>query len=179
MTSLRRLRLVSTIAVEGALPLRWTLDAPARGVVILDVEVGDATSDVPLHWRAGDWTKPPLDLRLNTAGFVQGIQLVFQDEVVEAGEAILPPSELSMGLPAFDVSDWPDDRYVDVLLPLRTFKFRSGELYTAIGGDPPSKSLSVVSSLRFDFDSTNQLVGIALGPLSPVDWEQVAMAARR
>lgn len=59
----------------------WTLDQPTREVVVLDVEVGKV-SPAPLHWRAGDWTKLPLDLRLSERGYLEGIQFVFQDESV-------------------------------------------------------------------------------------------------
>lgn len=46
--------------------------------------VGQDASDAPLHWRAGDWSKPPLDVRLSDVGAVESIQFVFQDESVNA-----------------------------------------------------------------------------------------------
>jgi hypothetical protein len=62
--------------------IQWSLDCPTRGVVILDVTVGDGASAAPLRWRVGDWAKPPLDVRLGDAGAIESIQFVFQDEPV-------------------------------------------------------------------------------------------------
>lgn len=166
------LRLQSLVEPDDAAAIRWTLDCPARRVVILDVEVGQETSGAPLHWRAGDWTKPPLDLRLSASGSVESIQFVFQDEAVEPGESVLP-SRSEIGSPIFDVAKWPEGRYVDARLLVKTFRLPSGELYAAIGEGRPERSVSVTRGLRFGFDSSDQLVGVALGPLTDDEWRMV------
>ncbi|HEV2376997.1 MAG TPA: hypothetical protein VGS19_33145 [Streptosporangiaceae bacterium] len=168
--------LVSLQESSEALPIRWTLDCPTRGVVVLDVAVGKATSSAPLHWRAGDWTKPPLDLQLNNAGAVESIQFVFQDESVDAGESLLP-SDSVIGLPVFDVQRWSPDRYMDARVAVETMRLQSGELYPAIGVDSPKRAISVTWGLRFGVDSSSQLVAIAIGPLTPDEWQLIEAAA--
>jgi len=154
----------------------WTLDCPTRGVVIVDVGVGSNASAAPLHWRAGDWTKPPLDLRLSEQGLIESIQFVFQDESVEVQEIPLP-SASEFGLPTFDVSDWPDDRYLDARVVVKTMRLVSGELYAAIGNAEVDRAVSAAHGLRLEFDSAGQLVGIAVGPLSDDEWQLVDAAA--
>jgi hypothetical protein len=170
------LLLKSLVEPAEASPIRWTLDCPTRGVVILDVAVGQSASDAPLHWRAGDWTKPPLDVRLSDVGAVESIQFVFQDESVEAGN-VVPPPEAEIGLPTFDVREWPEDRYSDARVAVKTLRLPSGELYAAIGDRQAERAVSVTWGLRFDFDSADQLVGIALGPLTGDEWQLVDASA--
>lgn len=170
------LLLKSLVEHDVSPSIHWTLDCPTRGVVILDVMVGQDASDAPLHWRAGDWTKPPLDLRLSDAGSVENIQFVFQDKSVGSGQVALP-SKSEIGLPTFDVRAWPEGRYVDARIAVRTSRLPSGELYAAIGEGQPERSLSVTSGPRFGFDSSDHLVGIALGPLTAGEWQVVEASA--
>ena len=121
---------------KEAPPIKWTIDCPTRGVVFLDVAVVQDASTVPLHWRAGNWTKPPLDLRLNEMGGLESIQFAFQDESVDSGQSSLPDVS-EVGLPTFDVHGWPADRYIDVRILVETVRLPSGELYTAIGDAQP------------------------------------------
>lgn len=160
---------------EEALPVKWDLDCPTRGVVILDVALGGSPSNTPFHWRAGDWTKPPLDVRLSEEGLVQSIQFVFQDEAVETNEVVLP-TDVKTGVPKFDVEAWSSDHYSDARLNVKTVRLPSGELYAKIGDAQPSFSISVTWGLRFDFDA-DQMVGIALGPLSADEWEVIEASA--
>jgi len=170
------LLLKSLVEPAEAPAIHWTLNCPTRGVVILDVAVGQDASDAPLHWRAGDWSKPPLDVRLSDVGAVESIQFVFQDESVNAGEVVMP-AEVEVGLPTFDVGEWPADRYSDARVDVRTLRLPSGELYAAIGDGQPERSVSVTWGLRFGFDSSDQLVGIALGPLTADEWQLVEASA--
>ena len=170
------LRLKRTTESEGALPIKWQLDCPTRGVVLLDVAVGETATSAPLHWRAGDWSRPPLDVRLSDHGEVESIQFVFQDESVDVGE-VTPPPDMATGLPEFDVTAWPSDRYSDVRVPVTTRRLPSGQLYAAIGESQPARSVSVTWGLRFDFDAADQLVGIALGPLTADEWQVIEASA--
>jgi hypothetical protein len=168
-----QLRLSHLVEPEAVLPITWGLDCPTRGVVILDAAIGPPPPGAPpLHWRAGDWTKPPLDIRLSDEGSVQSIQFVFQDEAVHVDDVVLP-SNVESGVPAFDVDAWPSDRYCDARVSVRTLRLASGELYTTIGDAHPSRSVSVAWGLRFDFDVSDQLVGIALGPLTSAEWHLI------
>jgi hypothetical protein len=164
------------IEPDGALPIKWQLDCPTRGVVILDVAVGEVATSTPLHWRAGDWSKPPLDVRLSDDGEVESIQFVFQDESVDVGD-VVPPTDTATGLPVFDVGAWPSDRYYDVRVPVTTLRLPSGHLYAVIGDSQPSRSVSVTWGLRFDIDPADQLVGIALGPLTADEWQLIEASA--
>lgn len=168
--------LESLVGSSEALAMGWTLDCPTRGVVILDVTIGKDTAPAPLHWRAGDWTKPPLDLRLNEVGAVQSIQFVFQDESVNVGESLLP-ADSEVGLPIFDVREWPPNRYLDASVAVKMLHLPSGELYAAIGAGSPERAISVTWGLRFGVDSSEQLVTIALGPLTADEWQLIAAAA--
>jgi hypothetical protein len=170
------LRLKRLVKPEEALPVKWELDCPTRGVVTLDVAVGEFASSAPLHWRAGDWTKPPLDIRLSDKGSVESIQFVFQDESVDVDD-IVPPSDIEIGLPTFELDAWPSDRYSDAQLPVTTARLPSGELYATIGDAHPSRSVSASWGLRFDFDTSDQLVGIALGPLTADEWQLIEASA--
>lgn len=171
-----RLSLKRPVGPVRALPVTWHVDCPAPGVVIVDVALGDGGVDVPLHWRSGDWSKPPLDVRLSTEGEVQGIQLVFQDEVIEEGEAV-PPSDIVVGVPTFDVAAWPADRYHDVRVPVSVRRLPSGHLYAVIGDSSPSSSVTVAPALRFDLDDVDHLAGIAVGPLTDDDWHVIEASA--
>jgi hypothetical protein len=170
------LMLRSLAEPKEAPTIQWVLDCPARGVVILDVTIAQDVSTAPLHWRAGDWTKPPLDLRLSQMGALESIQFIFQDEAVDAGQGSLP-AESEIGLPTFDVREWSGDRYMDVRTAVTTLRLASGELYTAIGEEAPERSVSVTWGLRLGFGSSDQLVAIALGPLTADEWKMVGASA--
>lgn len=173
--SATRLLLKQLAETREALPVKWDLDCPARGVVILDITVGGSVSSAPLHWRAGDWTKPPLDIRLSGEGAIESIQFVFQDEVIEEND-VIPPTNVETGVPRFDVDAWPSNRYSDARVSVKTMRLPSGELYAKIGDANPSRSVSATWGLRFDFD-TDQLAGIVLGPLTSDEWQVIEASA--
>ncbi len=170
------LLLKSLVEPAEAPAIRWTLDCPTRGVVILDVAVGQGASEAPLHWRAGDWSKPPLDVRLSDIGAVESIQFVFQDESVDVGEVVMP-AEAEVGLPTFDVGEWPAGRYSDARVDVRMLRLPSGELYAAIGDGQPKRAVSATWGLRFGLDASDQMGGIALGPLTADEWQLVEASA--
>ncbi len=107
---------------------------------------------------------------------MESIQFVFQDESVEVGDIASPP-DIETCLPTFDLDGWPSGRYSDAHLSVMTAKLPSGELYATIGDAHPSRSVSVGRGLRFDFDTYDQLVGIALGPLTADEWRLVKASA--
>lgn len=153
----------------------WVLDCPAHGVAILDVEVGPQ-SPTPLHWRGGDWAKPPLDVRLNGEGGLESIQFVFHDESVEPGEAPLTLTSAS-ARPVFDVAAWPQDRYRDARLRVAVKRLPSDLLYAWIGDSQPREAISLAGGLQLQFDTGRALVGIAVGPLSAMEWQLIGSAA--
>lgn len=167
--------LASTLGTDISEHVNWTLDCPAPGVVIIDVAVGDAASAVPFHWRAGDWTKPPLDFRLSERGALESIQIVFQDEEVSEGEGVAPPAT-ARGCPVFDVGDWPAGRYLDVRTSVRVLRLPSGELRAVIGDREPEQSIAVAEGLRLEVDPARHLVGVVFGPLSVGEWHKLELA---
>lgn len=176
--SARPLVLQSLLGPSASTSVRWTMDCPAQGVVILDVAVGGAASPAPLHWRAGDWRKPPLDVRLSDHGLLESVQFVFQDESVDIGK-VVTPSETMRGLPVFDVMGWPEGRYSDARMEVETVRLTTGELYVATGRGRPERSVLVGDGLRLVVDSTGRLVGIALGPLAADEWQMLEASAPR
>jgi hypothetical protein len=89
------------------------IDSPCRGVVLLDYAL--AAGGVALHWRAGDWSKPPLDVSVDPAtGRLVALQYVLQDERLPVLGPISQSADRREGVPIFDLSAWaPDERYVD------------------------------------------------------------------
>ena len=176
--SAQHLILGSSLGLDASPSVAWTIDCPTRGVVIVDVAVGGVVSRMPLHWRAGDWSKPPLDVRLSPRGMLENIQIVLQDESVDMGEAAVP-SEGMRGLPVFDVQGWPAGRYSDTRIEVEILRLARGELYAAIGDGRPEKSVLVGEGLSLVVDSAGRLVGILLGPLTAAEWQMVENSAPR
>lgn len=113
------LRLKRITESEGRCRSSGSWTAPHAGSSFLDVAVGETAPGAPFHWRAGDWRKPPVDVRLSHEGAVESIQFVLQDESVDVDD-VIPPPDIATGLPKFDVAAWPSDRYSDVRVPITT-----------------------------------------------------------
>lgn len=170
------LRLASTLGIDTSEHVSWTIDCPAPGTLIIDVAVGHAASAVPLHWRAGDWTKPPLDFRLSERGALESVQVVLQDEEVSEDEGAALPATVR-GCPVFHVGDWPEGRYMDVRTSVKILRLPSGELHAVIGDRMPEQSIVVAEGLRLEVDTARRLVGAVIGPLSVSEWRKVQLAS--
>jgi hypothetical protein len=165
-----RIPVLESILSDGTPRTSWTLDCPAIGAVVLNVRVGYRTaSNAPLHWRAGDWSKPPLDMRMSSIGDIEGVQFVFQDESIFSNTDPFPATA-EVGVPVFDVHAWPDDRYLDTLVNVHTFRVPTGELCATIGEVPPKRVISSARGLRIAFAATGELAGFEVGPFSRDDW---------
>lgn len=172
-----RLELLSVDPTAGTLPIHWALDCPTRGVVIINVTVGIPSSLAPLRWRAGDWRKPPLDIALSSQGCIESVQLVFQDEAVEEAD-LATPDGVESGCPRFHLNGWPEGRYLDERVDIRTSRLRSGELHAAVDTDELAmRYVKLSDGLRLGFDSKGQLVNLAIGPLTTDEWRIVDAAA--
>jgi hypothetical protein len=154
-----------------------SVEAPAAGVAIVDATISCRSSSVPIHWRAGDWTKPPLDISLSHEGRIEGIQIVFQDEKVPIGGRESATKEES-GIPSFDVGAWSADRYLDVHTSVRSVRLPSGELLVSIGDDKPLRTPRLGGSLRVGLDASDRLVEVILGPLDAQQWEMIDAAGQ-
>jgi hypothetical protein len=165
------LRLVRTD--PGSHHAIWSIESPTPGVVLINLAIDGMSEPVPLHWRAGTWTKPPLDVELDARGRLVGLQFVLQDERVPVGEGSVLP-ERDTALPIFDVTAWPHDRYLDEKIPVVANRLRGGELALLIGDRLPlTKAIQIGSSLTLAFANSGRLAEIRLGPLSGDDWEAI------
>ena len=166
----RQLRLarIETVSCDAI----WRIESPTPGVVLIDVHVVGIEEAVPLHWRTGTWSKPPLDVSLDREGRLVGFQFVLQDERVREGIPLDFPVP-KLGLPVFDVEDWPSDRYADVKSALEAFRLEGSELELRLGDESVRQACQVGSSLFMTFGDHDRLSAIRLGPLSVEDWEAI------
>jgi hypothetical protein len=152
----------------------WSIETPTPGVVFIDVALDGDAPPAPLHWRASTGAKPPLDLSLDGGGRLVGFQFVLQDERVPSGEwSVLPDPE--NGVPLFDVSEWPSDRYRDEIVPVSASRLSGGELTLRLGeARAPTHACQVGAGLVMAFNEDNSLAEIRLGPLDDEDWDAIA-----
>jgi len=151
----------------------WTIECPVPGVVIINVTVGRSLTPVPLHWRAGTWEKPPLDVFLNEEGQLVGMQFVIQDEHLELGFGEMPV-KAKTGAPRFDVSFWPTDRYKDETISVSAKRVPGGELVLHIGDkEPIRQSYETSPGFVLSFGRSDQLMRIQIGPLTSDDWADI------
>lgn len=155
--------------------ISWSIDAPTPGVVIVDVAIGPGRVPVPLHWRAGSWTKPPLDVTLDNEGRLTAIQFVLQDEQVEFGGVLHNQCGApKIGIPRFEVSSWPEDRYWDERLPVVAHRTGVGELLLHIGERRQlCQQCAPGPGLLLGFDQDVSLATVKIGPMAIDDWASI------
>lgn len=165
----RMLKLVDETA--GAAQLTVDIVNPTKGVALIDVILAEEA--VPLHWRVGDWTKPPLDIQLGRDGRLIGVQFVLQDEgnLVQVKQA-LPSIQRSGILPIFDVTGWSLDRYEDVKIAV-AYRRVNDLLMVDIGDNSTTRWIAVGGFLTLGFNEVNELVSLIVGPLSESDWRKM------
>jgi len=153
--------------------ITWTIGSPVPGVVIIDVTVGSERVPVPLHWRAGTWRKPPLDIILDDRGRLVAMQFVLQDERMEIRDGTRHV-EPEIGVPRFDVSSWATDRYRDEQVPVVALRAVTGELVIRIGDEQPlSRACEPSPGLVLAFGDDDGLARIEIGPLTNDDWASI------
>lgn len=150
--------------------------SPAHRVAILDAAIGVAQTPTPLHWRTGDWKKPPLDLSLSLDGRPEGLQIVLQDEEVRPADRERPLCEV-VGVPLFEVAGWPIGRYLDVHTEVQVVRLSTGELAVTIGGDVPIQMVQLGAGLEFGLDQSGGVTQMVVGPLSVAHWALIEAAA--
>jgi hypothetical protein len=151
----------------------WSIESPTPGVVLIDVHVAAIEESVPLHWRTGTWTKPPLDISLDREGRLVGFQFVLQDERLREGTSSDLPSP-EVGLPVFNIEDWPPDRYADESSPVDCVRLAGGELQLRLADEFSVRHVCQIGSgLFMAFGDDGGLRAIRLGPLSVEDWEAI------
>lgn len=148
----------SRMSEEPTPAVEVSVYTPTTGVAIVDVKVGAESTPAPLHWPAGDWTKPPLDISLSEIGRVEGVQVVFQDEVIDTADAALS-TDVDVGVPLFDVDEWPADRYLDARLNVRASRLASGHLLVTIDDDRPGRLLRLGNGLVDSHSASTRAIG--------------------
>ena len=159
--------------------VRWKIESPTRGVVLVDVALGPQ-SPVPYHWRVGLWNKPPLDIELDPGtGAPQALQVVIQDERVPPGALAAPIRVRHRGLPQFDLSLWSDEsRYVDENGELTLARSPDQWLEVHLpGADRAEVLYSVDGRLEFLLAAEGGVVAVRFGPLSRTEWSTTGIAA--
>lgn len=166
-----RLRLVRTDPGPRAATL--SIETPTPGVVLIDVALEGQAPSAPLHWRAGTWSKPPLDLSLDDQGRPVGLQFVLQDERVPTGHwTVFPDPE--EGLPLFDIGDWPSERYCDETMSVEASRLSGGELALRLGDPQPlGHACEVAPGVLMGFTHAGDLAEIRLGPFDEEDWASI------
>lgn len=167
MTATLRLK-----AKEAPLPqVPWRIESPTPGVVLVEAVLD--TDRAPLHWRVGQWDKPPLDLWMDASGRLLGVQFALQDERVGPEDTTADKPVDDHGRPVFDVSSWPEDRYIDTEAPVVAARAREGTLALRIGDcGQIDRLLQVGDGLAVGL-RTSALATVRLGPLSAEDWETI------
>lgn len=151
----------------------WAIESPSPGVVFISVAVTGPRTLTPLHWRAGDWTKPPVDIEVNPDdGFIQSIQVVLQDERVGM-RAPIEGHTPALGLPLVVVADWPTDRYWDEHCPVAMARATTGELIVDLGEREAVSYVGLPRSLLYGWDVARELCRLVIGPLSSEAWDDV------
>lgn len=147
------------------------VESPVPGVVLVDAVLGH--HEVPLHWRAGLWDKPPLDVSLRPDGRLIGVQFVLQEEKVSRSDGP-PPSggDASGGWPVVDVAAWPDGRYVDAKIAV-SFRRAGASLVLGIGPAPAQRWAQAGRGLAIGLNARDEVVGIVFGPLDAQDWDVI------
>lgn len=149
----------------------WNIESPVAGVVLIEVVL--ESNPAPLHWRAGLWEKPPLDLSMDSSGRMIGFQFVLQDERVPLAEDAGGPRVTAPAWPVFDVDSWPEDRYMDEHIPVTVGRLAAGTLLLGIGNlEGPDRLLEVGDGLAVGL-TDGMLREIRLGPLDADDWESI------
>lgn len=157
-------------------PVCWAVESPVRGVVNVDVTVGDGSGGAPLHFRIGDWSKPPVDVSIGADGAVQGVQIVLQDEAVMRS---VEPSEVRdapMARVCFEVADWPDARYRDERGEVVLGRGPDGVLIVSVSDGEVGRYWRVGDGLVLGF-SGEQLSELRIGPLVATEWEIIEGSA--
>jgi hypothetical protein len=157
--------------VEGT--VGWRIESPTVGVVLVDVGLGGDRDPAPLHWRAGEWSKPPLDLAIDPlSGRLQALQFVLQDERVPV-EEVAPLPAGQQGVPVFEVAGWPADRYRDVRCPVAAIRSQAGELVLRLSRGGVANACRVRGGLAIGYDRDDDLCEIRVGPLAGDEWESI------
>lgn len=148
------------------------IESPVPGVVLIDIVLD--SHNAPLHWRAGSWDKPPLDVSLRPDGWLAGVQFVVQDEEVPMRAGLDPSSgEAGGGWPIFEVALWPDDeRYVDEKLHV-SFERVAASLVLRIGFEPAQRWARVGAGMAVGLNAADDVVGMVFGPLHADDWDVI------
>ncbi len=147
------------------------VESPVPGVVLINAVLD--RQEAPLHWRAGLWDKPPLDVSLASDGRLAAVQFVLQDERVPRSEGLQFSGAGSGGSwPVFDVASWTDGRYLDEEVVV-SFERMGDSLILGIGAAVAQRWERVGEGLAVGLNVGDEAAALALGPLDAEDWDAI------
>ena len=147
------------------------VESPVPGLVLIDAVLD--RQEAPLHWRAGLWDKPPLDISLAPDGRLTAVQFVLQDERVPRSDGLqLSGAGPGGSWPVFDVVSWPDGRYLDEEVVV-SFERMGDSLVLGIGAAVAQRWERVGEGLAVGLNVSDEVVALALGPLDAEDWNAI------
>jgi hypothetical protein len=161
----------TSLWINDGQPISLDLTIPSPTVAILDIKVGRNQPPVPFHWRAGDWSRPPLDISLSDAGSVESVQVVCNKGELRRVEFAMP--RVSFGTPIFDVSGWPESRYRDCRLAVAMARTGSEEITVDFGiAGRTARALNVGPGLNLILSEAQDLVGFSVTGIKSkdLDW---------
>ncbi|MGH2511005.1 MAG: hypothetical protein ACRDHZ_26885 [Ktedonobacteraceae bacterium] len=179
------------VAEIERLPATMTreITSPAQGLVLIDCQCARNAENeeplpVPLHWRIGDWSKPPIDIALDEdTGHFQSLLLVLQDEIIK--RRALPDVDLAsptseLGIPIFARTPWNNDElYVDEhLQPTLSWEEQSSLL--VVFASPPiqiTRTCLVDDSFAFLLNEQDEIIGFQLNQITPEERRMMRWAS--
>ena len=174
------LRVVSLEAVGYRDGLRLRVESPTRWVCFVEagLEPLDARRALPLHWRAGDWSKPPIDIEVDpTSGLLLNVQLVLQDERVLPRCARPVGEAEAAGVPRFDVSTWArGERYQDETMCVTIAWSAVDSLYMEFESVERANRIDVAPCLAMFVTGVGRCVGIEMVGLDHDELRHIARA---
>ncbi len=164
-------------------------NSPAQGLVMIDCqfareEGNEEPLPVPLHWRVGDWSKPPIDIALEEeTGRFQSLLLVLQDETIARKkltdvDLTVLPSET--GIPVFERAPWKkDETYLDEhFQPTLSWDEQSNLLVAFVLAPIQVTKLCLVDdTLTFFLNAQEEIIGFQLNHITNEEKRTIRWAA--
>lgn len=165
---------------DRAVKVSRRLENPATGVALINCTLNVSAQGPPLHWRVGNWKKPPIDIEIDpTDGHLSALQVVLQDEGIAEGVLWKTEMKKISGIPFFDLAIWPPKgRYLDEHSEPVIARSPSGDLWCAFERFPSQacSECAIDHSLVVYFDSADRLIGFGLRGVSSFESDVIRKA---
>lgn len=143
------------------------------GVVSIHYVVQRDFARPPLHWRAGKWDKPPVDIRVDPVdGQLRAVQVVIQHPLSEKSGATPKAPRIRRGVPFFDLGAWQGGKpYLDETTDVGLSWFGGATVAVDFGHSLIEADLEcrVGSGLQLLFDRAELLIGYLISDLTSAE----------